>query len=199
MTNPTIAILILAAGGSTRMRLPKQLLPFKRRSLLQLTIDEAAASKAQSVYVILGASAELIQKSLRSSKAQILLNQNWPEGMSSSIRTAINALPDSVDAAIISLCDQPLLTSAIFDKLIDTHSTLQKPIVACEYEGSVLPPVLFSRKCFSHLKSLQGDAGAKSVVLHHQDDVARVSFADGSIDLDTPEDYQTFVENGLRK
>jgi len=196
MTNPSIAIIILAAGASRRMGLPKQLLPFKRKNLLQHAIDEAAKSKASTVYFVLGANAAEIQKSIGAEKAQLVLNESWPEGMSSSIRAGIAALPDTVGAAIISLCDQPLVSSSVFDGLIDAFVSSGKPIIASEYAGSPGVPVLFARKHFAELAALRGDSGARKVIESHRQDTTLVGFTGGSVDLDTPEEYKKFI---LRK
>jgi molybdenum cofactor cytidylyltransferase len=194
MKDPSVAIIILAAGRSGRMGLPKQLLPMKGKNLLQHTIDQAVASKAISVSVILGADAVYIQKRIREGNFKIVMNPHWTEGMSSSIRAGISALPGSIEAAIISLCDQPFLSAQIFDALIDTFASSHKSIVTCEFEGSVGPPVLFSKIHFPELSSLEGDAGARRVVLQHEGDVARVPFPLGSVDLDTAEDYRKFIQ-----
>jgi molybdenum cofactor cytidylyltransferase len=193
MTNPSIAIIILAAGASTRMHLPKQLLPHGRKNLLQHIIDEAAKSKAGSIFFVLGANAAQIQKSICAEKAHMVMNESWPEGMSSSIRAGIAALPQSVDAAIISLCDQPLLSSVVFDGLIDTFASSGKSIVASEYDASPGVPVLFARKHFSELAALQGDSGARKIIQSHREDAAFVQFVGGSIDLDTPDEYKKFI------
>ena len=198
MAHPSIAIIILAAGKSGRMGLPKQLLPIKGKSLLQRTIDQAGASKASDVCIVLGAEAAEIQKKIREGSFRIVMNHHWTEGMSSSIRAGISALPESIEAAIISLCDQPFLSSQIFDVLIDTFATSHKSIVTCEFDGSVGPPVLFSRIHFPQLSSLEGDAGAKRIVLQHEEDVARVPFPLGSVDLDTAEDYKKFIRKDLK-
>ena len=194
---PSVAIVILAAGESTRMTLLKQLLPIRGRNLLRHTIDQAVASKAASVSVVLGADATLIQQHIGHAKCSVVLNPDWHEGMSTSIRAGISAVPDSLDSAIISLCDQPYLSPSVFDALIEKYSTSGKSIVGCEYNGSIGPPVLFSRKHFLELTSLQGDAGAKRVIGKHEGEVARVSFPSGSVDLDTPEDYRRFIQEDL--
>ncbi len=176
------------------MGLPKQLLPMKGKNLLQHTIDQAVASKATSVSVVLGADAVHIQKSIREGNFKIVMNPQWVEGMSSSIRAGISALPESIEAAIISPCDQPFLSAQIFDALIDEFTAFHKSVVTCEFEGSVGPPVLFSRIHFPELSSLEGDAGARRIVLQHEGDRAHVPFPLGSVDLDTPEDYRKFIQ-----
>ncbi|HTP12429.1 MAG TPA: nucleotidyltransferase family protein [Bacteroidota bacterium] len=193
MANPSVAIIILAAGASRRMRLPKQLLPFRRKNLLQYTIDEAAESKASTLCIVLGASADEIRKSIRVQKGSIVMNDSWPEGMSSSIRMGIASLPSTIDAAIISLCDQPHLKSSVFNQLMDAFVSSGKSIVASEYDGSPGVPALFANKHFPELSALSGDSGARKIIDAHRGDVELVSFEGGSVDLDTPEEYRQFI------
>jgi molybdenum cofactor cytidylyltransferase len=193
----TFAIIILAAGESNRMRIPKQLLPFRGKNMLQHAIDEASASQADIVLAVLGANAERIKRVLRTSRATLLMNPDWRQGISSSIRCGIKALPQSVDAVVISLCDQPHANTQIFNELFAASRTTGKSIVACEYGGSSGTPALFSRVYFDQLLMLEGDRGAKKIIVEHTQDVARVPFAEGSIDIDTAEDYQQFMKNEL--
>ncbi len=181
------------------MRLPKQLLPFKRRNLLQYVIDEAEKSSAVSFSIVLGANAGEIRESIRTQKGTVVLNDSWVEGMSSSIRSGIAALSPSTDAAIISLCDQPQLTSLVFDGLINTFASTGKSIVASEYDGSPGVPALFARKHFSELSALKGDVGARKIIDTHRDGLALVPFPGGSVDLDTPEEYTQFIMKDFGK
>ena len=180
------------------MHLPKQLLPIKKKNLLQYSIDQALASKGAAVYVVLGARADRVRDAIRTSNIVVVTNEHWLEGMGTSIRAGIAALPGTVDAAIISLCDQPFLTSSLFDNLIDTHVSSGRSIVACEYDGSPGVPALFARKHFEELRFLQGDSGAKKIILDHRQDAAVIQFPKGSVDLDTAEDYQNFIRNTFK-
>jgi molybdenum cofactor cytidylyltransferase len=197
MNQSETAIIILAAGESNRMRIPKQLLPFRGKNMLQHAIDEAAASKADHVFVVLGANAERIKRVLRPTRAQWMMNPDWPEGISSSIHAGVNALPATVGSAIISLCDQPYASVRTFNDLMDAHQTTGKSIVACEYEGTAGTPALFSKKYFDQLLMLKGDRGAKKIILENNHDVTRIPFAEGVIDIDTAEDYQQFLKSEL--
>lgn len=201
MNKASTAIIILAAGESNRMRIPKQLLPFRGKNMLQHAVDEASASKADLVFAVLGANAERIKRVLRPSRAQVLVNEHWSEGISSSIRVGVNALPATVGSAIISLCDQPYASLRTFNNLLDSSLTTGKSIIACEYGATSGTPALFSRKYFDQLVRLDGDRGAKKIILEHNDDVARIPFAEGTIDIDTAEDYQQFMktEMGMKK
>jgi molybdenum cofactor cytidylyltransferase len=197
MTKTSIAILILAAGESNRMRIPKQLLPFRGKNMLQHAIDEAVTSNADLVFAVLGANAERIKRVLRQSRAELVMNQDWSEGISSSIHAGVKALPANVNGVIVSLCDQPHAGSRIFNALIDASRTSGKSIVACEYGGTEGTPALFARQYFDQLLALSGDRGAKKIILENKNDLARIPFAEGTIDIDTAEDYQRFVKNEL--
>ena len=152
MTNPSVAIVILAAGESARMGLPKQLLPMRGKNLLRHTVEQAAASKAREVYVVLGFEFERIRNKLPDGRHKVVVNLQWTEGMSSSMRAGISALPETVDAAIIALCDQPFLSSRIFDSLIDAFVSSGKPIIASEFDRTAC--ALFSEVFFgTHFSS----------------------------------------------
>ncbi len=180
------------------MRLPKQLLPYKRKSLLQRAVDEALASKAASVQVVLGAHADEIQRSVAMDKATVVLNRSWSEGMSSSIRAGVSALPPDMEAAIVALCDQPFLSSTVFNELIDKYTASGKSIVACEYDGLPGVPALFAKRYFAELASLRGDSGARRIIQSHENDAILIPFSEGSVDLDTPEEYRNFIERSLK-
>lgn len=191
-----IGIIILAAGASTRMGQPKQLLSVPHTSLLRQTVEAALGSQCQEVVVILGAHAESIRPTIAQLPIQIVENTQWVEGIGSSIRAgvqAIQTLSKLIDATIITTCDQPFLTSELFNQLIEAYRTSLKPIIACEYAGTVGIPALFDVRFFSELLSLQGDRGAKKLLMAHQDEVGCVPFPEGAIDLDTPEQVTQFL------
>lgn len=188
MPTTNIAILLLAAGGSIRFGSPKQLLSYKGKPLIRHLTETALQSKASATYVVLGAATEKIRPVLSGLSALIILNDRWQEGISSSIRVGIEALPSSVDAAILMLADQPLVSVEILNSILEVHLTSGKPIVACEYSETLGVPALFARSFFPALTQLTGDHGAKQIILQHLSDAAVVPFADGSVDIDTADD-----------
>jgi len=187
----SIAIIILAAGGSRRLGRPKQLLPYKGRTLLRHAAEVAVTSEAIVKMLVLGSEAERMKKEIHDLPLKLIINNHWNEGISTSIRAAVQALPGSVEAALFMLCDQPMVSSGLISRMIDARASPGKPIVACEYAGTVGVPALFSRAYFDELSALEGDTGAKRVITTHIQDVFRVPFPEGSIDIDTPEDYDT--------
>jgi molybdenum cofactor cytidylyltransferase len=190
-----IAIIILAAGASTRMGQPKQLLPFRGQPLLRHVVNIAIATTCQPIVVILGANAAQIQPEIADRPIQIIHNPDWETGMGSSIRCGIQYLstwPNAVDAAIVTVCDQPFISVALLDRLIQTYNLSKKALIASEYAGIWGVPALFDRALFPELMALQGAAGARSVIQQQRASGRSIPFPEGQIDLDTPDDYQRY-------
>jgi len=199
MKIPSLAAILLAAGGSSRIGAPKQLLPYRDRSLLRHAAEVAVKSDAGETLVVLGFEFERMKAELRGLEVRVVENPGWQEGIASSIRVAISSLPPSFEAAIILLCDQPLLTSEILNGLIKARNETGKPIVASQYEGTVGVPALFDRSFFTELTQLKGDHGAKRLIAKHSDQVALIPFPGGSVDIDTLADYQGHMTHGGRR
>src|SRR6476620_6072182 len=133
-------IIILAAGASTRMGQPKQLLKYNDANLIQHAIDEALAAGSQKVLVVLGSGAEKISEQINKKQANILYNKNWEEGMASSIREGLQQsllLSANVDVIILMVCDQPYVNAALLRNLVNQHIESGKPIVASQYKDTL--------------------------------------------------------------
>jgi molybdenum cofactor cytidylyltransferase len=196
MNSPRIGIIILAAGASTRMGTPKQLLPYQGRNFLQHTVEVAIASVCRPIILVLGAYAERIQQELSDFPVQVVENLQWNEGMSASIRvgiSALNALDDKIEAVVLLVCDQPFVSAEIINQLVSAYHSTGKQIVASEYAGTLGVPALFSRRFFSELTSLREAQGAKKVIMKYPDDVFPISFFEGAIDIDTRKDYEQLM------
>lgn len=187
-----IGVIILAAGSSSRLGRPKQLLEFQGKTLLQKAIDEASESRADSVVVVLGWNPELIQTGFDSTKVAFTINPNWESGMASSIQAGLRFLIEKgePDQVLVMLCDQPLVDDVLLNRLIREGVSSGKGIVASFYADSLGVPALFSKAYFPELLSLKGQEGAKKLFHQHQEDLARVDFPNGVIDLDTEEDLR---------
>ena len=189
-------IIILAAGNSSRLGQPKQLLTFKDTTLLKNTIEAASLLPNAIVVVVVGFHHELIKKELNSSKIKISFNENWQSGMSSSIAKGMNDLllinPD-IEKCIISVSDQPFISHSVFENLIEEYNKKGKGIVASSYAETVGTPALFDKKYFKDLLELKGQEGAKKILAKFQNDLNTVSFERGNIDIDTPEDYDKLM------
>ena len=186
-------IVILAAGASTRLGKPKQLLQYRGRTLLGHAINEATNSNADAVVVIFGKDADLFKKEIDEKKIRVAINSSWEEGMASSVRLGLDTLLNDkpyIDAVIFMVCDQPHISSSILNELIKTQQKTTKQIVTCNYGDSLGPPALFHKKYFKELMKLSGDAGARKIIQQNMNDVATILFPEGKIDIDTEEDYE---------
>ena len=186
-------IIILAAGASTRLGKPKQLLQYRGKTLLAHAITEAVNSNADAVVVVLGKDANLFKKEIDERKIRVAINSSWEEGMASSLRLGMDTLLKDkpyIDAVIFMVCDQPHISSSVLNELIITQQKTTKQIVTSNYGDSMGPPALLHKKYFEELMKLSGDAGARKIIQKNMNDVATILFPEGNIDIDTEEDYE---------
>ena len=192
-TNNT-GVIILAAGESSRLGSPKQLLVYSGATLLQHSIEVAQSSDAGLVVVVLGANAALIHADLKHVTANVVVNSAWKEGMASTIRCGLQTLLDlnqQTEAVILMVADQPFVTAGLLNNLMVVNRKEQCSIVASKYGTTFGTPVLFSKRFFPEVLELTGDAGAKSLVRKYMNETAFVPFPKGDIDIDTVEDYKS--------
>ena len=178
-------IVILAAGSSSRLGRPKQLIDWRGRPLLAHLAEQALATKAP-VTVILGAHAEAIRPALDRLPAEVVQNPDWGEGMSSSIRLAVSRIEG--DSLLFMTCDQPHVSTGLLARIIHEHTSGRHSIVASEYTDILGVPALFDRSLFPELLNLTGDTGAKALIRQHLAQTHRIPFPAGALDLDTDED-----------
>ncbi len=193
------ALILLAAGGSLRLGRPKQLLEYQGQTLLRRAAETALASRCRPVVVVLGAESERCREALRGLPVSIVVNSEWKEGMSTSIRLGISTLensPSRISAAILCVCDQPLLTPDILNALCEKYAATGLPMAAAEYAGDLGVPALFSADLFDKLKSLSGSDGARRLLRENPAAVASVPFPGGERDVDTPADSARLSEEG---
>jgi molybdenum cofactor cytidylyltransferase len=183
-------IIILAAGSSSRMGTAKQALNYQGQTLLQRSVQIALASDCETAAVVLGANAEALRPTIINQPVQIFFNEDWEEGMASSIRCGITELQKvapQLTAIVLMLCDQPFVDISIINQLI--NNALSGKIIASAYNETIGPPVLFDRVFFSELVSLSGHEGAKKIMLAHPEAVIQIPFPLGAVDIDTIADY----------
>ena len=189
----SIAVIILAAGRSARLGSPKQLLSYRGKTLLQHSIDTALESMASQILVVLGSKKDSIKKEIEQTQIFILENSSWESGMASSISCGITNLqiiaPES-EAVILMVCDQPFVNAKLLNNLITKHKDSKQSIVASSYANTLGTPALFHKSLFVELLALQGESGAKSLIKKYSQQVGFVSFDQGSIDIDTRENYR---------
>ena len=191
-----ISILILAAGNSSRMGTPKQLLKIKNTTLLEHTLNCAIESRVESIAVVLGADSYRIQKSIPGSNVTVIVNQDWRTGMGSSIKLGLKKILSqniNTQATIILVCDQPTLKAGHINKMVEMYLLKSPFAVASSYKDVFGVPVLFDRTLFSHLLTIEDHKGAKEITANLRERLILVPLAGGEIDLDTMEDYQQFI------
>lgn len=193
------AIIILAAGASSRFGYPKQLVRYHDESLIRYALS-VATKITHHVFVVLGANAALVKKEIENSPVHKIFNNDWEEGMSSSIRCGLHeAIKENpmLDAVMFMVCDQPYVKTALLQELIAKYEETNKHIVASAYKHTVGTPVLFHKIFFPALLALKGEAGAKKIIAENMDSTATVTFDLGYIDIDTKEDYASLQKNAF--
>ncbi len=188
-SGPLTSALVLAAGASVRMGRPKLALPVKGVPMIRRAAQAALESRCREVIVVLGTHAELYRSFLDGLDVRIIENPDPAEGMGSSIRVGVGAISPDAAGAVILLADQPFVTSAVIDRLIETAAAEQRRIVASAYRGTVGPPVYFHRALFLELLVLEGDRGARSVIEAYPKEGLALSLDDTvATDIDKAED-----------
>lgn len=193
-----LALLILAAGPSSRLGHPKQQLLIHGTPLLLHTVMVASDTHLGNVAVVIGHESETHQKLLERTQARIIFNDHWQKGMGSSLKAGLNALIQhhtNLKAVLVMVCDQPLITASHLKQLVTTFRETHHAIVASYYANTTGVPALFSKSMFSELLNLADEEGAKKIISRFADQVATVPFEDAAIDMDTPEDYQRFIKS----
>ena len=195
--------LILAAGASTRMGQPKQLLHIATGNLLDHIINEAVKSELDHVVLVLGFMAEEIKRSINKNrdnrKLVIVENRNWENGISSSIITGVSAIQDAYDHCMVILADMPYISSSLINHLLHQYLASGSNLGAITTGRKRSQPVIFSRSLYSEIYDLKGDTGAKYLFKKYADKVCFVkpNNAYNDMDLDTPDDYLKYLNSTL--
>jgi len=190
LKSKSLAILILAAGTSSRLAEPKQLLQYRGQSLL-CNACLKALELSKDVYTVLGARQDLCEHEIKDLDITILVNKDYKSGLASSIKVGISEL-ENYKKVLIMLCDQPFIPLSHFQKLI--HLSNKEDIIICSfYKNKLSVPALFTKKYFPLLLELQGDKGAKKVI--EENEHRYVELGDElSFDIDTKEDVKKLKE-----
>ena len=183
-----LQVIVLAAGEARRFGSPKQLVRLNGRPMLHTAIGNGVAIAGHSVVVVLGAYAAELAPLLRHTPATVVINRQWSEGMASSIRCGVGALPGTADGVMILLADQPSVTAEDLRRLAGAWRRQPTQIVAAQYGTTTGAPAIFPRWCFAELGGLRGELGARVILARHVDRVVRVPMAAAAVDIDTPED-----------
>lgn len=180
--------LILAAGASSRMGQPKQLLHFRGVSLLRHASQTALAGGLNPVVAVVGAHADPLRRELDGLPIRVVTNERWAGGIGTSIRAGVAALATEIDALLILLADQPLVTPDLLSRLVNEQRASGAAIVATAYHGTRGVPAVFARSLFRALGELPDASGAKLLIDQGGAAVREIAFPDAAFDVDTPAD-----------
>ena len=187
-------VVVLAAGASTRLGQPKQLVRLDGRPALHRVVTQAVALAGHAVTVVIGAHARELTRLLTHSPASVVVNRQWEQGLSSSIRHGIASLPPGCDAALLLLGDQVAVSAEDLRRLASAWKGQDSVIAASVYQRQIGVPAVFPRWCFPELMRLRGDQGAKSVLERNAHRLVHVPMPNAAVDLDTPEDLAALTE-----
>ena len=190
--------ILLAAGGSSRLGRPKQLVEFQGKTLIRRAAETLVCSQCEPIVVVLGAEIERSTAELNGLDVAICINEKWQTGMSSSIISGLRSLltiEPNLHAVVITLCDQPHVNSVDIDNLITAFKVSGPPIVAAKYGETTGVPALFSRKLFDDLLQLEGDKGARQLIQHNFESVETIEIEKAAIDIDKLDDADRLISD----
>ena len=186
--------IVLAAGGATRFGAPKQLVRWHNEPLVRIAAKTALDAGLSPVVVVTGASSDQVRQAVEGLSVETIENPKWQEGQGSSVRCGVAAIPNSAGAAVFLLADQPMVTPAVVQALVEAHASEDACIVApLIEEGQRANPVLFDRETFDRLRALTGDVGGRSIFPDFK--IHYVPWHDAGIlrDIDTQDEYNDLL------
>ena len=192
-----VSAVVLAAGMSRRMGTPKQLLRIDGERILERTLKSVRASAVDEIVLVLGYAADRVEKEISTDRVKIVHNQDYQQGMGTSLRAGLAAVDAGASAALIVLADQPFVRPETLNQLIERHqeSKLQKSgsqIIIPMYKGFRGNPVLLDRSVFPELNALSGDVGCRAIFGSHTENIYKLAVNDIGIllDIDSQEEYR---------
>jgi molybdenum cofactor cytidylyltransferase len=188
---PDCAAVILAAGASTRLGQPKQLLLHQGETLLRRAARSALEAGCMPVIVVLGHEPERMRHAIAGLPVTAIENPHWQTGMGSSLRCGVQAAMDASPALLnllLMVSDQPRLNAQVLRDLLATHAAANQRITAARYSGRLGVPAIFPIRLSAELMAVQGDQGARSVLQTHAAHVTPMDWPDGAFDVDTAAD-----------
>ncbi len=188
-----VHVLVLAAGTSSRLGQPKQLVQLGGRPALHIVVSNAIAVAGNAVTVVIGAKAKQLTYLLSQTPASVVVNKQWDEGVASSLRCGLAAVPPSAAAVMVMLGDQVCVTADDLKRLLAAWKDQENIIAAASYAQAVGVPAVFPRAYCGELAELRGDEGARKLLRRNPDRVVRVPMPNAAIDLDTPADLQALT------
>jgi len=189
--------MILAAGESKRMGKPKLLLPFGGKTIIETVIKSVIQSKVEGVLVVLGSDCEKIKEKIKNFSLKITVNPDFQSGMLSSVQKGFQALPKNAQAVLVILGDQPSISTAVINKIINAYKKTGKGIVLPVYRKNRGHPVLIDVKYREEVEKLSPDLGLRGTVYSHPEDILEIEVDTSNIvrDIDDEVDYKRELEN----
>lgn len=177
------------------MGYPKLLLPYKNKSIIQHVIHHALSSNLDGLVVVINPKIEKLYEEVRVNHVnKIILNNLADEGISSSLKAGLQALPKQVEAAVILLGDQPGMSEQVINKVVQQYYENSASIVQAYFQGVKGHPVLFKREMFPYLYQIGGDSGGKNIIKKFADKVDKANIKTPLIpDIDTLDDYHRLI------
>lgn len=212
---PAVAGVLLAAGTSSRMGCNKLLFDLGGESVLRGAVRRALAGGLSPLVVVLGHQAERARQELDGLPCQVVVNPEYEQGITSSLKAGVEALAAmpampatsalpaavtavaAVTAAVVLLADMPLVTVAMVAALVERYRATGAPLVISDYEGVNAPPMLYDRRLFAELREMTGGGCGRQVVKRHRSEAQVLSWPAAALaDLDVPEDYARLRDAG---
>jgi molybdenum cofactor cytidylyltransferase len=192
--NGPVAGILLAAGTSSRMGRNKMLFDLNGESVLRGAVRRALAGGLSPLMVVLGHEAEKSRAELDGLPCQVVINSNYEQGINSSVKAGISALPPGTQATVVMLADMLFVTPEMIQGLIDRYRESEAPLVISDYEGVNAPPMLYDQCLFDELMTMTGEGCGRQVVKRHREEAAVLSWPVSALaDIDVPEDYERIV------
>lgn len=188
-----INAIVLAAGESSRMGKPKPLLQFGDRTFLEQIITVLQGSHVDRVTIVLGAWAEVIERTVDMSETDVVVNKGFRNGQLSSLIAGLESTPPETEAVLLCLVDSPFITSDTVNHVVDRFRETNAPIVIPTFHGKRGHPSLFAHAVFEQLRKAPPEEGARYVVRANEDRIVEVEVPENAIvvGMNTPEDYRS--------
>ena len=191
MSADSVAGVVLAAGLSSRMGRNKMLIDLGGQTLVRRAASTAIAAGLDPILVVVGHDSERVRAELTDLRCTPVFNPEYARGMHSSLKAGLSALPARTDAAVVLLCDMPLVDAGMVRALVDAFRRGTAPLAISTYGEVVAPPIAYARALFPELKAIEGDGCGKRVVRQHRAEAIELPWPEETLtDLDSPADVE---------
>jgi molybdenum cofactor cytidylyltransferase len=192
-----VAGILLAAGTSSRMGCNKLLFELHGESVLRGAARRALAGGLSPLLVVLGHQAEQARQQLDGLACRAVINTEYDQGITASLKAGVSALPSEAAAAMVMLADMPMVSAEMIAEMVARYRATRAPLVISDYEGVNAPPMLYDRCLFAELLAMTGGGCGREVVKRHRAEAEVLAWpAAALVDLDLPEDYKRMRDTG---